>query len=135
MAELRWCHEHCKYERDAHGRPIHLIGTVQDITDRKRAEEERSTLQYQLYQSQKLDALGQLAGGVAHDFNNLLAVILGRLEMAVEELADRPKVRDWVLAAVNAARRGASLTKTMLAFARAQPLRFKTSMLPPSCSR
>ncbi len=120
--ETRWCHEHCKYERDAHGRPIHLIGTVQDITDRKRAEEERSTLQYQLYQSQKLDALGQLAGGVAHDFNNLLAVILGRLEMAVEELADRPKVRDWVLAAVNAARRGASLTKTMLAFARAQPL-------------
>ncbi len=128
--EIRWCHERCKYERDTAGRPIRLMGTVQDITDRKRSEEERSALQYQLYQSQKLDALGRLAGGVAHDFNNLLAVILGHLEMAGEELADRPEIRDWVLAAARAARRGASLTKMMLAYARAQPL--QTEVIVPS---
>ncbi len=99
-----------------------VLFVVQDITKRKRAEEERASLEHQLQQAQKLDALGQLAGGVAHDFNNLLAVIHGRLEMAEEELAGMPEVRDWVRSAARATERGASLTKMMLAFARAQPL-------------
>jgi PAS domain S-box-containing protein len=108
--------------RGEDGQVARLVLTFLDITERKRIEEERSILERQLSHSQKLDALGQLAGGVAHDFNNLLAVILGWLALAADELEDRPEVREWVLAAKKAAERGASLTNTMLTFAREQPL-------------
>lgn len=120
--DIRWLHSEAAIVSDESGKPARLILTMRDVTEQKLAENERSFLQHQLFQAQKLDALGKLAGGVAHDFNNLLAVILGRLEMIVEDLADRPTVQDWVRSAVKAARRGTSLTKMMLTFARAQPL-------------
>jgi signal transduction histidine kinase len=72
--------------------------------------------------AQRMEAVGQLAGGVAHDFNNLLAVVLGRLRMIDEELTDHPELRDWVRSSIRAAERGTTLTKSLLAFSRQQAL-------------
>ena len=75
-----------------------------------------------LSQAQKMEAVGQLTGGIAHDFNNLLTVILGNAEFLVDDLADRPDSRELAQSMVEAAERGADLTRSLLAFARRQPL-------------
>ena len=67
---------------------------VRDISERKRAEEEREKLQAQLYQSQKMESVGRLAGGVAHDFNNMLSAILGYTEMAMMEDTSSETIHD-----------------------------------------
>ena len=79
-------------------------------------------LNQKLRQSQKMEAVGQLTGGVAHDFNNLLTVILGNAELLVEELENRPELRALAETMMRATERGASLTRSLLAFARRQPL-------------
>jgi len=86
-----------------------------EIAGRTRAEEA-------LLQAQKLEAVGQLTGGVAHDFNNLLTVISGNLQMLRERVAQAPVLRELADAAANAAARGAELTRKLLAFSRRQPL-------------
>ena len=63
----------------------YILGLTHDITEHKRAEEEREKLEAQLFQAQKMESVGRLAGGVAHDFNNMLGVIIGRAEMAIEQ--------------------------------------------------
>jgi two-component system, cell cycle sensor histidine kinase and response regulator CckA len=97
---------------------IHSI--VHDISERKKAEEEKEKLREQLVQAQKMESVGLLAGGVAHDFNNMLGVILGHAEMAMGQLdpaqplfADLDEIR-------KAASRSADLTRQLLAFARKQ---------------
>ncbi len=93
----------------------------EDITERRRGEEERERLRNQLQQSQKMEAIGTLAGGIAHDFNNMLSVIMGYAELARERVEDpgRPSARalDEIL---NASRRAAELVKQLLGFARKQ---------------
>ena len=79
-------------------------------------------LNVRLRQSQKMEAVGQLTGGVAHDFNNLLTVILGNAELVADALADRPRLRQMVEMTAKAAERGAELTGRLLAFSRRQPL-------------
>ena len=86
----------------------------------QRADIER--LNAQLLQSQRLEAIGQLTGGVAHDFNNLLTVVLGNADLLLEACAKDPDRRHMVQTIIDAAERGASLTKHLLAFARKQPL-------------
>ncbi len=120
--EERWLYVQSEFVVNDEGNPSKVITTFHDITERKRIEAERAELERQLMQSQKLEAVGQLTGGVAHDFNNLLSVISGRLTMLWEELADRPGLREWVHICLKAADRGASLTRSMLAFSRQQPL-------------
>ncbi len=121
--EVRWTLRQSEIARAPDGKPLRLTVTFQDITERKRAEIERDEIARQLMQSQKMEAIGKLTGGMAHDFNNLLSVIMGRLEMLRDELADRPQLRDWVRTCLNAAARGATLTRSMLAFSRQQPLK------------
>ena len=92
-----------------------VIVIGRDITARLRLEQ-------QLRQAQKMEAIGQLTGGVAHDFNNLLTVITGTIEILIDGLADRPELAAIGHMIEEAAARGADLTKALLAFARKQPL-------------
>lgn len=82
----------------------------------------RSRTEEQLAHAQRLDAVGQLTGGVAHDFNNLLTVISGNLQLLEAELADRPEWQEIIDSALRAVDRGSNLTRRLLTFARRQPL-------------
>jgi signal transduction histidine kinase len=96
-----------------------------DITERKRAEEERKKLEAQLLQSQKMEAVGQLAGGVAHDFNNLLTVILGYGEIMIADFSSDSPLYENLEEILAAGRRAQDLTRQLLAFSRKQVLEVK----------
>jgi signal transduction histidine kinase len=83
---------------------------------------EHRVMEEHLHQAQKVEALGQLTGGISHDFNNLLGVIIGNLDMLQDSLREDPERAEFVESALNAALRGAELTKRLLAVARQQPL-------------
>jgi two-component system cell cycle sensor histidine kinase/response regulator CckA len=111
---------------DASGAPSQLIGVAMDITAHKEQEARHEHQELQLRQSQKLEAVGRLAGGVAHDFNNMLLAITGYGELALRdlELGDDPTEKiDEILKASN---RAAALTRQLLAFSRRQVLRPET---------
>jgi PAS domain S-box-containing protein len=101
--------------RDAQGRAVRLVGSMSDISDRIGLEE-------QLRQSQRLEAVGHLTGGLAHDFNNLLTVVLGNAETLTEALAHDASLRPLAEMILAAAERGADLTQRLLAFGRQQAL-------------
>ena len=92
------------------------------MRDLETARAARTEAEVQLRQSQKLEAVGQLTGGVAHDFNNLLTVILGNAELLADHLADRDDLRRLAEMTATAAERGSELTSRLLAFSRKQPL-------------
>lgn len=91
-----------------------------DITDRERAKLEQEKLQAQLNQSQKMESVGRLAGGVAHDFNNMLSVILGYSELALDNVDPSDSLHRDLKAIYDAAKRSADITRQLLAFARKQ---------------
>lgn len=107
---VRWIHDQGFPVQDSQGNLVRVVGTAEDITDQYLLEE-------QLRQSQKMEAVGQLAGGVAHDFNNLLAVILMQAELAQASPEDTAEMLDEI---VRAAERAADLTRQLLAFSRRQ---------------
>ncbi len=98
----------------------YVLGLTHDITERKRGEEERKKLEAQLFQAQKIESIGRLAGGVAHDFNNMLGVIIGRAEMALNTDVPRDKLQLNLQEILNAGLRSADLTRQLLGFARKQ---------------
>ncbi|MHB0875709.1 MAG: PAS domain S-box protein [Anaerolineae bacterium] len=102
--------------QDDDGRPLRIIGTQTDITDGKRAEQERLEMERRLLHGQKLESLGVLAGGIAHDFNNLLAAIVGNLDLSLQELSPLSAARPGIESAAAAAQRAADLTRQMLAY-------------------
>ncbi len=106
--------------KDSKGGPTGFRGIVRDITENKRAEEEREKLQAQLLQAQKMESVGRLAGGVAHDFNNMLSVILGHAELALEKTRKKQDPHSNLEKIQTTAQRSADLTKQLLAFARKQ---------------
>jgi PAS domain S-box-containing protein len=113
-----WVHGRAQASYDADGKPLRLLGISMDIDERKSLED-------QLRQAQKLEAIGQLAGGVAHDFNNVLTVILGFSELLMERLCpDDPGCAD-VLEIKKAGARATGLTRQLLAFSRKQILQPK----------
>lgn len=99
---------------------LFVIGSVVDITERKRADAERARLEDQLRQSQKMEALGTLAGGVAHDFNNVLGVIMGFAELIRGAVQQNPGARGDVEELLQAATRGKELVERILRFSRRQ---------------
>jgi len=111
--------------RDAEGRLTGLVHVVRDITARKKAEANEAELQVRLLQSQKMESIGRLAGGVAHDFNNILSAILGYSELALLRLPPESPEREKLLVVKNAAETAASLTRQLLAFSRKQVLEMK----------
>ena len=98
---------------DAQGQLTHFISNDRDISDRRR-------LEAALFQAQKMDALGQLAGGVAHDFNNLLMVISSYAELKQESIGPDHRLHRNLREILSASRRAADLTRQLLAFGRKQ---------------
>jgi PAS domain S-box-containing protein len=117
-----WAHVVIDAIRDERGELIGFAKITRDITERQQAQKALTEAREALLQSQKLEAIGQLTGGVAHDFNNLLMAVLGSLELLRKRLPADPRARALLENAVQGAERGAALTQRMLAFARKQEL-------------
>ena len=117
---------------DAAGEVIGLEGTCQDITEQKRAEAVTASLEAQLRESQKMEAIGTLAGGIAHDFNNILTAILGNVEVARQEFSDGSAVAQRCLDDIqNAGSRARDLVQQILSFSRRQATDRKLIRLGP----
>ena len=111
--------------KDEDGKLIGFAKITRDTTEKRETQLRLEESREQLFRSQKMEALGQLTGGLAHDFNNLLTAILGAADLAGRNVADPEKLKRMLDGIRNSAQRGASLTKQLLAFARAQPLEIK----------
>ena len=101
--------------RDEDGKAVRMIGSMIDVTERRELEQ-------RYLQAQKLEAVGQLTGGVAHDFNNLLTIIMGNTEMLQDSLKEDDPLRQFADMSAKAADRAAELTRRLLAFSRKQAL-------------
>jgi PAS domain S-box-containing protein len=113
------------------GEVVGFAKITRDMTEKRETQLKLEESREQLFRVQKMEALGQLTGGLAHDFNNLLTAILGATDLALRNLGDADKVRRMLDGVRNSAQRGASLTRQLLAFARAQPLEIKQIDLKP----
>lgn len=116
VERIRWVSSRGTLQRDERGRPISLTGASTEITDSKRAAEEREEFLAQLQKSQKLESLGVMAGGVAHDFNNILVGILGSAGLAMTQVAAGEDAKETLETIERAAGRAADLTKQLLAY-------------------
>ncbi len=117
-SETRWVHGLGVTIEDKTGRTTGLIGTIQDITEKKDIEIEREKLKNQLQQAQKMEAIGTLAGGIAHDFNNILGVIMGYTELTMDDLTDTKKVIINLQRVMKASERAKEMVQQILAFSR-----------------
>jgi PAS domain S-box-containing protein len=110
-----WCQMNAKAHRDEAGQIEWIDGAIEDISERKRLEE-------QLRQSQKMEAIGTLAGGIAHDFNNLLTAIIGYANLALEHVETDPEATAFLDQILSASQRASKLTRSLLAFSRKQSM-------------
>jgi PAS domain S-box-containing protein len=123
---VRYMEGRGQVDYDATGKAVRLIGITTDITDRKRAEEERARLETQLREARHLESVGRLAGGVAHDFNNLLTVINGYAESLIDQLNSQDALSASATRIRKAGRRAAELVGQLLAFSQRQMIRPRT---------
>jgi PAS domain S-box-containing protein len=112
--------------KDEDGKLIGFAKITRDMTEKRESQIRLEESREQLFRAQKIEALGQLTGGLAHDFNNLLTAILGACDLALRNLGDEERLQRMLDGIRNSAQRGAGITKQLLAFARAQQLETKT---------
>jgi PAS domain S-box-containing protein len=117
-----WSHVIIDAIRDEQGDLLGYAKITRDITERKAAQETLDRTREVLFQSQKMEAIGQLTGGLAHDFNNLLMAVLGSLELLKKRMASDTQQSRLLDNAIMGAKRGATLTQRMLSFARRQQM-------------
>jgi two-component system cell cycle sensor histidine kinase/response regulator CckA len=118
--EIIWANLTVCQIRNEAGVALYGLGMLEDITERKRAEEDREKLQRQLIESQKMESIGRLAGGVAHDFNNLLTVINGYSQLILAKLSAADPLRANIAEIHKAGEHATGLTQKLLAFSRQQ---------------
>jgi PAS domain S-box-containing protein len=111
-----WGYLSGRRQEDSSGDLIALIAHILDVTDRKKAEEERLKLEQQILHTQKLESLGILAGGIAHDFNNILMAIIGNADLALMRVSKESPVADHLRRIEQAAAQAADLARQMLAY-------------------
>jgi two-component system, cell cycle sensor histidine kinase and response regulator CckA len=120
---LVWLERRTTHSFDEHGNPTAIEGIIRDVSEKVAQDEQRQSLEEQLRQSQKLEAIGRLAGGIAHDFNNLLLALRGYGELALRRLEGGDSgVGDDIAEMLDATDRAAALTNQLLAFGRRQLL-------------
>jgi len=117
-----WARSSVQAVKDEAGHMVYYEGLVEDLTERRQAEEALRAAEGRLLQAAKLEAVGRLAGGVAHDFNNLLGVIMGYADLMAKRIGAEDPLRRNVLEIQKAAERASALTKQLLAFSRRQVL-------------
>jgi len=111
--------------RNDEGTPTRMVGVALDVTEKQQAQSDRTDLEEQLRQAQKMEVVGQLAGGIAHDFNNLLLALRGYGELALRAITRGEDARPEVEEMLASAERAAALTRQLLAFSRRQILQPK----------
>lgn len=116
---LRWRSSNALPERTEDGGTL-WYGIIMDVTERKQAESDKANLEAKLQQAQKIESVGRLAGGVAHDFNNMLSIILGHVDMLLQDVTPVHPFHEALREINHAAERSADLTRQLLAFARKQ---------------
>jgi PAS domain S-box-containing protein len=126
-----WMENTVKAMRDHSGAIDGLYGVSRDITERKIAEQEKTRLQSQLQQVQKLESLGTLAGGIAHDFNNILGIIVGNTELAMDDIPDWNPARHNLEEIRTASMRARDMVRQILAFSRKTPQKMKPVKIIP----
>ncbi len=118
--------------KDEFGVVVHITVQCQDISERKRVEEDKLKLETQLRQAQKMEALGTLAGGIAHDFNNILSVILGYAQLIRRHISDQSQEHKRISKIIDAGNRAKELVRQILGFSRqaeVERVPFKPSLL------
>lgn len=118
--EIRYVQLRGQVQCDDFGNPSYAIGTLQDISDRKLASLEKERLRDELFQAQKMESLGRLAGGVAHDFNNMLAAISGNAQLMALRLPNDDPMRRYLDVIQDASQKAAGLVRQLLGFSSRQ---------------
>lgn len=129
--EIRFVHVEARLVHDEWDSGTRLVGTIQDMTERHQAEEQRTKMATQLRHAQKMEAIGTLAGGIAHDFNNILGAIQGNVELALQDVAWNNPLQERLGAIQKAVQRATELVRQILTFSRREerkpvPLRLET---------
>ncbi|MBF0232455.1 MAG: response regulator, partial [Desulfamplus sp.] len=113
-----WTETNLTFVRDDKNRPFEMLGVSRDITERKLAEKEKKRLETQLVQSNKLEAIGTLAGGISHDMNNILTAIMGYVEISLSDVASDSRIHQRLERVLEACHRARDLVKQILTFSR-----------------
>jgi PAS domain S-box-containing protein len=116
--DIRWVHEFIQNLCDRSGKPLMVQGAIYDVTDHKRAEEEKSKIEAALQQAHKMEALGTLAGGIAHEFNNILWIIVGNTELALYRIPKKHEARQTLEEILTACLHAEAVVKQILTFSR-----------------